>query len=280
MIYLTINTSYLVRGHLDTVINQIKTESWMDAKKTISEIKGDVIKYYATSGLDWQEAAKLLDYMTYSIDHFTVPKWRQDKIYELYNKLIKCLSSFSPNATLKDKLLFFSNNLQREFTMLCETGDPKLRDDLQNASDELFKLSSEIKEKGSHAYRYYQILQTNLGKCATLLTKMGIQITKDGRYTYNKSSTDKLADSWAGVFSDFNNLITSFEEPMLNEQPQTFRSLTPPDADENIDDLKEQADHDKFYRLLTEEDMKPSEIANREHVDLDYVVELLFPDSR
>jgi hypothetical protein len=279
MMYLTINTSYLVRGNLDTVINQVKNESWVDAKKTISAIKGDVIKYYATSGLDWEEAAKLLDNMTYSIDHFTVPKWRQDKVYHLYNQLVICLSSFSPNATLTDKLLFFSNSLQRDFTLLCETGDPKLRDNLQSASQELFKLSSEIKEKGAHVYRYYQILQTNLAKCATLLTKMGIQITKDGRFTYNKNSTEKLADSWAGVFSDFNNLVTSFEEPMLKDQ-QTVPSLISQDADEDIDDLKEQADRDKFYRLLTDEDMKPSDIARNERVELDYVLELLFPDSR
>jgi hypothetical protein len=55
--------------------------------------------------------------------------------------------------------------------------------------------------------------------------------------------------------------------------------LVATDADTDIDDLKEQADRDKFYRLLTDEDMKPSDIARNEHVELDYVLELLFPDS-
>lgn len=277
MMYLTINTSHLVRGHLDDLINQIKANSWDAAKKTISAIKGDIIKYYATSGLDWKNPGKICDDMLYSIEHFTKPKWRQDKIYELCNLLIKTLSTFDSNATLKDRLMFFCNSLQQDFTLLCETGDPKIRDNLQHAPAELFKLSMEVKKKGHSAYRYYEILMGELGRCTTLLTKMQIQITRDGKFAYNKSSTEKLSDSWSGVFSAFNNLLSSFDEPL--EKGPMSPTVVRPDADDNIDDLKEQATRDRYYRLLTDENMKPSEIAEMEHVDVDDVVDILFPNG-
>jgi len=278
MMYLKINTTLRVKKNLDALINNIRAEKWDDAKKLIDEVKADVIKHYSTSNMTWEEPVKILDDMAFFLDRFRIIKWRQDKEYLLFKSLIGVLRSFSEDATLKEKLLYLYNGMQDNFNYLCETGNPECMEALRGQETELYEYASQVRKKGDLVNQYYKQAQSNLSRCLTLLPKLQIKLDDSGKVIgWKRDEASKIADNFSTFFSDLKNILTALDEPVIKQKvPQTVAPKYVA-AEDELDELKEQAERDRYYRLLTAEDLKPSEIANLEHTTVDHVNELLFP---
>ena len=94
-------------------------------KKTIDNLERDVKKHYISHGIPYDKMKKVIFNMRWAQSHFTVDKWRQNRMYKLAEEFIQILEKDTPEVSLHEEINTIYDYLNEDVSYACGSGERK-----------------------------------------------------------------------------------------------------------------------------------------------------------
>jgi len=249
------STDTVIRKLLHSLLEAAKNDDAYGLERILLDIEMEVIKTYSKTGENWSEIKEILDKIRHTNNHYTVTRWRYEKIQELYKDLCIALNKRKQEGTLKKVFENLFYEMLNTYNDALFNADVDALATLKDQARQLDTLDLRVKNERPDLYDEYVMTLKEIARCIPLIIKLQ-PIEKDGKTKFLKDGIYKISDNFSQFFSTFREFISSFESPN-NKQGKNTK------LEKNIDkeDMKMLDKKRKVENLLYNENWSISQIS-------------------
>jgi hypothetical protein len=204
--------SIMLRKNLNLLLEAASVSDLETVEKVLSKIELLVLKIYSAEGRDWSEIKEILRKMRYANNHFTIDRWRLNRMQKLYAQLTNAFNKDNNINTFRQILEKLGSEIYEIYHVSINHGNPEYLDELRDFNRKLFSFDIRVKNEEPKLYERYK---KSLKSYSKFLAKIVIlqPIEKNGRFIFHKDSVKVVSNEFSKFYQDFTDFLAGFEEP-------------------------------------------------------------------
>jgi len=278
-----------ISATLKKLIVDIQNHDYLDCQDDIREIRCSInlIIPGPENEKKRKEIFTILDDLQWDTWHHFNVDFRERSMIPHAHKLYNLLKMPETEGTLKERLFLLRTRIFNSFYSLCNDSDEDMKTTLMLQSQEFHGFAEEVTtHKNKNVYKTYQVAHADFARALSFLPvlRQSKGTTKDGgekTIPYPKEDVKKIQDEFAPFLQSIDNLITELDAPVVATSELSPEVIKVADyvKEDEIEDVKEAALKAKCWDKLANKSMGLNQIAESEHITIEYLKKLLFPQG-
>ena len=213
------NTKYTIKKNFERYLDLVGCMDWTALKFAIDDLECSLKKYYMSYGIPWDNIEEIISEMRWARTHFTVDRWRQEKMYVLGGQLVDTLEKDTPQLSLAEEIHMIYENMQEDVSCACRTGELKYLEGVHEDCTAFRELAAKISSEKPELYDKYVDARKNTGPLLASMTLLA-PVTAGGKSTPRSDAVKTVHKTFSQLAASIEELLAGFDKPIISKEMQ------------------------------------------------------------